>query len=273
MAAKILISHLNPVRLFELANDNWDYFKTPAWETGQNYCQKWEKTDTIRIHFAVLDTLSVEATPTLALHDGCGDFVSGLDVSEIILNAAGYNWYEAVADLSLITAGKYLLVLGGAVDGATITFYSEPVEIAADFENTLLFEYTHDENDFDLIFVPGSPEPNRTFYFRVEGGFASDGLKPSSKDSMYIDQTHNAQMLSSVPFDVVTLTIGNGAGVPNWIAQKINRIFSCNSVIINGVAYCKNEGAKMEAVRGADYASAGWKVDLVYNQNYSLLID
>ena len=273
MATKLLIPFLNPLRLFQTSNDNWDYLKTKDWETGQTYCQKWKKSDIIRMQIGVEESTSVQVYPSFSLLTIDGKYITSLGNTVLLATMGGYKWYECIISLATITDGRYIIRMSSVVDTNLLKFYSEPIEIAEAHENTLQFVYSHDENDFDLIFVPGGNQSNRMFQLRIDGGFSSDGFKPASLDSMYVDQVHNAVMLSSVPFNVRTLTIGNSYGIPNWMADKINRIFSCNSVTIDGVAYTKNDGAKLEATRESGYASAGWKIDLLESENsYSEII-
>ena len=267
MATNILIPHLNPVRLFKLTNDNFDYLKTKDWDTGHQYCQKFKTTDKLRIQFAVAQAWSWDSM-SASLVDIYDNIISNLSIG-VVRVANGFEWKEIEKTLTGLS-GIFLLKISILEGENEITYYSEPIEITED-ENTILLEYSHDENDFDVIFFEYGSQVSKVFQIRVEGGFSTEGFKPASKDSMYIDQTHNAVMLSSIPFNTRELTIGGSLGIPNWLIDKINRIFSCNVVTVDGVGYCKSDGSKFEPTRIAGYTSGGWKIELSESVNqYSL---
>jgi hypothetical protein len=111
------------------------------------------------------------------------------------------------------------------------------------------------------VFQTGTVQ--KFFRIRIEGGVNSDGFEPGSKDSFYVDQIRDVVMLDSTPFNVYKFLFGNGSGIPNWLADKLNRILSLNYVEINGRQFVKNEGAKFEPIREKGYPFAAWQTELV----------
>jgi hypothetical protein len=102
---------------------------------------------------------------------------------------------------------------------------------------------------------------------RLEGGLKSDGVTPGGKFDMFQDIEYQSTVLRSTAYNVEKWTFGDGAGIPNWLADKLNRIFGLTSVKINQVEYSRNEGAKMSRSGDADYPLAGWEVELVKSDN------
>lgn len=147
-------------------------------------------------------------------------------------------------------------------------FYSEPIEVATTHNNTVLLKWTNSGHDFDMYYFADFYGANPLYFqMRVEGGFRSDGYQPASIDSMFFDQTHNGQLLSSTPYNVRKITFGDGHGLPEWMPDKINRILACTSVTVDGVGYCKTEGARLEPKFLPDHPLAIWKIDLVKTTN------
>ena len=135
-------------------------------------------------------------------------------------------------------------------------------------DNTVLIACSHDENDFDFKFIDSVYNVTRTIIQRVEGGFKSDGQLPGGKYTMYQDLQFKPVILNAVPYNTYRLTVGNNIGVPNWVIDKLNRIFSCSSVKIDNVEYTRAEGAKFEPVnRDPFYPSGIWTIDLLKSEN------
>jgi hypothetical protein len=150
-------------------------------------------------------------------------------------------------------------------------WYSEPISIKSEHQDTIQLVYTNSGNDFDAYFGPNQYNIGQTsFTLRVEGGFRSDGFQPSSIDNAFYDQTHNATMLSSVPFNVKKITFGTNLGIPNYIVDKINRALSCDTVYVDNQLHQKVDGAKLEKTFLHNYPKGIWTIDLVEGvNNYS----
>ncbi|MFZ4705551.1 MAG: hypothetical protein ACOYMF_06030 [Bacteroidales bacterium] len=267
--SNIIIPELNPIKLFEITTDTWEYCKI-LWENKRRYFQKYITADTLRFQIIIPSESVITSFAALLVIDD-NDTGTSIPMSAIGANSGDVT-YEGVKALAGL-AGKHLVkIVFGLPENGEIIVYSEPIEILSSSDNTVLIQYGNDVNDFDLIFQPYLHEA-KIFDFRVEGCFPSDGFKPSSVDDVYIDQSHNTTMLSSIPFNINQFQFGGEYGCPNWIADKFNRILSCNNVTIDGVPYTKSEGSKLEPARTENYALAGWKIDLIKSENnYSLLI-
>lgn len=173
-----------------------------------------------------------------------------------------YHWTNALPSSSEISAGVYFLRLTVISPEGPLVFYSEPMRIAASFEDTLQIIYTHDVNEFDLYFSQGAE-----FLLRVEGGVRSEGFSAGGKFTMYEDIDYNPVQLSATPFNVYKFIFGNPKGIPNCMIDRINRILSMQYVTIDGTRYNRNEGAKWERSGTDKYSLASYSIDLIKNEN------
>lgn len=274
MTLIVKIPHANPLRFYKSDESPFGF---PAHENSwmARYCQKFNQSDklAIQVHLKEKYWRSI-GLKLLDIED------NEIVIAPGTLIAAGYYsddyrvWQLQSETILNQDPGLYRvkITVNVMVDAGPpeVTedwiYYSEYFYIDEAHENTVLLEYGNDVNDFDLFFKTSNAA--YTFQFRVEAGVMSEGLKPSSKDEVYIDQVRKVVKLDSVPYNVESWIFGPGKGIPNWMADKLNRILSCNQLTIDGQAYTKDDGAKLEPVREADYPLAGWKIDMVKDDNY-----
>jgi hypothetical protein len=274
MADIIKIPYLNPLQFRPYPGGKFACDLIPSFEQKAVYIQKFQKGDILKFQVQLLignwNSISYRVLDE-----------SLKEVSQFTGGLTGVNgdyniWSVRSTDNILnLPSGIYFIELNIVVivEGANVSkrFLTEPFEIVDELPESLLIEYSHDGNEFDVAFFPtGNPEDRRFFQLRVEGGITSDGFSPASKDTFYIDQVRDVVMLNSIPFNVYKFTFGPGGGIPNWMADKINRILSLAYVEINGRQYVKNEGAKFEAIREKGYPFAGWQIELVTDNVYSI---
>jgi hypothetical protein len=111
-----------------------------------------------------------------------------------------------------------------------------------------------------------SPAP--LYRMRLKGGLWSKDESPASEDVGYIDQSRSRKMLSSQPFNIYNFTFGDNRGLPNYIIDKVNRIFSCEFVKIGREFYTKNDGASVQQVWSEQkYPLAAWNLELCPYEN------
>lgn len=264
----IKIPYLNPLR-FHRNDKEFACQMIPAHEVATKYMQKFKGTDKLMFQVQLLKDKYVGIQ--YAVLDQFLNEIITYPGELILLNLAGYDrWSTRETDniLTGLQEGVYFIELRITIitEGGNeqVKFISEPIERLADddtADGTILLEYGHDGNEFDVVFQTGVVE--KFFRIRVEGGVNSDGFQPGSKDSYYVDQIHDVVMLDSVPFNVYKFTFGSGRGIPNWMIDKINRILSLSYVEIDGRRFVKNDGAKLEAIREKGYPHAGWMIELV----------
>lgn len=268
MADIIKIPHLNPLQFRPYPGGKFACEIIPAHEEKRVYLQKYQQGDTLKfqvlllegawesVSYKVLDIYGNVAMESVGLADSVlynnQYVVWGNNLQEPILGSIGYGVYCIEISITITQAMPL------------VYYRSEFFEYAETHEETLMIEYSHDGNENEMVFIPGGDIQLKRFYqLRVEGGMNSDGFSPSTKDTFYIDQSREVVLLNSIPFNVYKMTFGSGSGLPNWMADKLNRIFGLDYVEIGGKQYIKNDGAKLEPTREKGYPFAGWQIEFV----------
>jgi hypothetical protein len=236
MANQILIPYLNPVKFVEFNRSQPAQYESRhlddylfadqlrSYQTRVEYKQKWTVNDAIKLQFeSNFDPIQVQ------IIDCQMNVYRTQNATRIRTNkyVTGFYVYEVTTSLALIDPGVYflLLTLGGSTQ-----MISEPFQVSATLPESLLFEYNNTHFHGDVLFETGF-----TPSLRVEA--ILDDEPPANERTGYIDQKFNATVLKSVPYRVFTLTAGHREGVPSWVAHKLNWIFSCNNVMIDGKPY------------------------------------
>ena len=171
--------------------------------------------------------------------------------------------YEAGFDctfLPLRTVCFVELLLGG-----TATHVSEPMWCSPDLQGTGLVEYTNNKFHEGMIFETGfKPQ------YRVE--FHLGRLKTGAKEHLFIDQSYDSRLISSKPYTAFEATFGNERGLPDYAIDKLNYIWSCNSVRLDGVEYSKESEAAFEMLGSDRYPMRSFKMSLLegINRGYSI---
>lgn len=206
------------------------------WQQKTHYCQKIQQSDITYLQFiSNFDPLPYEIINQYGNVAGSGNAVQKRQDKY----NPGYYAYEIAINWASYAAGGYYISL------PSISYFSEPLIISEKFENTLLFTYFHTGYHEDVIFPTGIK-----FSFRVEGNVGK--LLPKNKDQLYEDQKENPYTLSSKPYSAFELNIGGTFGVPDWVIEKMNYIWSCNNVLIDGKPFGKSSETKFELV-GEDH--------------------
>lgn len=143
------------------------------------------------------------------------------------------------------------------------------IQIKQEWPNTLLFEYTNSTNKFSTVFDTGI-----NMNSRIEAAIYE--YQPEFDDVIYNDQNHNTTLLNAIPFRTFTLYIpGREAaiGLPQWMIDRVNWIFACDQVKIDGVWYRNNSGAKWEVSRSDPDGNEfiGGKLQIIETNNLFLL--
>lgn len=248
MANQILIPILNPVQFYEYELDSLpqyesrhmdDYLFSEQVRADQlpvRYYQKWTVNDAIKLQFeSNFDPIVVQLVDC--------------ELNVILTQNAvqrrknkylpGFYIYENTTSLTSVEPGKYYLLL---TLGGTKKMISEPFEVFESLPYSLLLEYFNSTFHGDMVFETGLVPS-----FRLEAFLRAD--PPGNERTAYRDQQLNPTVLKSRPFRTWDLVLGGGMdyGVPPWVAHKINWIFSCDNVSIDGKPYAVFEGG-IEAI-------------------------
>lgn len=258
--AELVIPSINPIKFVPLSPVSLPQYLSKQyhlyrfeerifpWQQKIHYCQKYQHSDTVSLQFnSDLGAITVDV-----IDENGVTFLTyaAVQASEDIRNV-GFFAYEVTINWGDVTDGLFYV----KVSGAGITFISEPIVIKDIHENTLYLEYRNSRFHENVIFETGI-----TFRFRVEAvlGF----LNPFSSDQFFNDQRFNSIVLSSKTYRNFPLHIGGSFGVPDWVIDRINMIFSCNSVKIDGTSYSKVSDAKYAFTEQENYPMRGMSFEV-----------
>lgn len=263
MAALVQFSKLNTFR-FVAYQAQWpDKYHSIPFETGlfaergndrvgtEPFLQPVEMDDPWGMEFDAYNTTS---TRILSLID-CNGFeygawsptatttVPGRLIAGTSINPGTFFYQNRFSTIGGLPEGQYYLMLQLFDDTATELLYiSEPLFIAASHPDTVLIEYRHRDNTRDFVFTYDTI--NARLCLRVGGGMNT--YRPESADTFYRDQEYTTQLVSSTPYSSKTFYAGYSLGMADWYLDKLNRIFSCSNVRVDGEQLVKAEGAKWE---------------------------
>jgi hypothetical protein len=211
------------------------------------YNQKWQTNDVTHLQFLSDYALTLKIYHWNGYHKPFGDTLySTIAVTAVpafpILGVT-FTAYEATVDFHGFPEGLYYAEISYIDDTAvTRIWQSSPLDVKVHHPKTLLYEYWNTFNDKGVIFDTGIK-----FNMRIEGNIRA--FTPSSLDQVFEDQQYNTTTENSIPYRTFQNFIGRAAGLPDWIIDKMNLIFSVNYKSIDGTFYNKTEGAKFEMVR------------------------
>lgn len=264
MAENILeIYGLNPMKFkdTDYANPapyNTKYFENfhfretiPYYLSADDYYQPWQKNDIIYLQFhANFGPHIIEVI------NGAGYKVTDLTMTYVAtsIESAGLLVYQASLALNALPEGVYKLQVKSG-EPLVNTIESDWFCLKELHKGSILLTYKHSENDHNIAFETGIE-----FSFRIHGGFKD--FQPQSERVVFIDQPNNIVQLSGKSFSTEKLVIGNSYGVPKWVIDKVNEIFNCDSVLIDGKQWVAVSGARFEANRIDRYTKEGWSIEL-----------
>lgn len=206
------------------------HFQYPA-----GYVQRFLPSDSIYVQYATIGQYVGDLE--IWLTDSAGNDISQLEPT--VIKTTDDVTVSAVAWPPL-PVGSYILQFRIAQSSRVIAW--APFCIVAELPDSVLFTYTNYRDDFDTVF-------NTEIDYRVEAVWLPTDTSFLVNAESFRDQNGIAHQLSAQPYETRALTIGGGIsafGVPDWVARKINNIFSCSSVFIDGEQYARSEGAVPE---------------------------
>lgn len=203
------------------------------------YVQRFLPSDNIYVQYSAVG--QYVGNLQVWLTDGYGNDLQRLSVSTIKI-VDGFAVDTVDWPKTPLTAGAYTLQFRLAQYKRVIAW--APFCIVDELQDSVLFSYTNFRDDFDTVF-PDDTEID----FRVEAVWLPGDMSFLVKSESFRDQNGFTHQLSALPYETRILTIGGGInafGVPNWVARKVNNIFSCSSVYIDGEEYVRSDGATPE---------------------------
>lgn len=246
MANIIYIPLLNPIKFVELDpvqlpqyltkhfDDFWASEQLQSYETVINVTQKYQTSDTIYLQFesnfasiqmSVIDCDQTALLTQAATQVRANKYLAGYYVYELTLSLAAFSAGTIWLKLSLGLGSKFMI--------------SEPIELAEKWPNTILYQYNNSKYHGDVVFETGI-----VFGFRCEA--VIEGYEPGSERTSYRDQKLNPATLKVRPFDSFTVVAGHRVGIPDWVVKRMNWIWSCDNVLLDGKSFAVLDDGKLD---------------------------
>jgi hypothetical protein len=212
-----------------------------SFQQNVDYIPKFLPTDNIQVQYVVKDF-----TLTPYLKNICTGEVQQLS-PVLLLETESEKCYQLTINNSSISSdAEFNLYFASDQDGEKIK--DANFCVCTELPDTILLEYTNRKNVYETIF-----DGIDRFLFRVEGAFLPQEISFENNTEEFRDQRYVSKILSSTAFEKKTLTLGGGMGVPNWVARKINLIFSLSSVHVEGNPMVRSEGGAVELTEIGKY--------------------
>lgn len=228
-------------------------YSLPAHKPNSIYYRKLQMNDPVCIQINRTYEGSTGNFSVLNIHDEFGNYLTNVDttfftqpnyIDEDTGEALYTNQFNFACSQLAEVAGYSVIRMILQVhyeDDTTLEYISEPIMLADKHEGTVLIEASHSENNYDTIFEGISPRP--VFRQRVE----SFGLKhlPSGEYTSFENQNKELDVLYALPYNGFKLDIGGSEGVPEYMADSINRIMDLEKIRVDGRLMTR-ESDKME---------------------------
>lgn len=229
------------------------YNSLPFEEQVDNNCYwaKWQTIDKAQVQ------LLSDFVPTLDIRDYySNDIVLNVPILVTPFNILDvtFKCYEAEILWAIVGEGDYYLTLTYNDGTNDIVYETSPIQVRDEQPQTMLFECKNSENDKGVIFETGI-----VINFRVEG-LKDRKFLPKSDSQLYTDQKYNQTQENSIPYRNFTIDIGTADGLPNWVIDKVNVLFSLDQKKVDGTYYEKeDDGTNFEPTRAdIGYNEDGW---------------
>lgn len=232
------------------------------YEQKEGYCQPYQQSDTIIFQFMTNDNVHTHYTAQL------------LDNNGILYSTIG-NPYEFAATYDSLSAYRFTVPLYNIDEGTyffriqyydgiseTVLVISEPFNVKQIHPKTIRIDYWNSFNDFSYVFESGViPQ------IRVHGTVTE--VKSDSKFNVYEDQPLNTEMVSGIAFRRYKVEFGHGTkGIPEWMIDKLQRVFLCDTVKIDGHEVTRDSGKQFEGGRNDGLPLS--HVSLEFRERYNL---
>lgn len=239
-------------------DDKWTRDRTLFYERPVYYKQKWKRsvTTTIQVEAGV-------APEPIEYYNGNGDKVKQTNWAAVFLSI-DYGIYEVEIDFSDLPPHTYFLYQKAVVGAVAYEAITEPILVADDHRNILMFEYSHHFNDYDIAWTTGL-----RMKFFIEAGITD--FSPEGEVTEHVNQTNDISVLNAVPSRSFKLLVGDANGIPPYALDILARIFKCSRVVIEGMRYARVPQSEIEKnfIKGNHLMGAAIEIAPAFN-NQSL---
>lgn len=194
----------------------------------------------------MLENTRVMAIISAGVYSGGNVYLNMVDaetdilISETVMTKAalGSTYKYVSADTNFNTAHRYVYFTIGQ---STILAKSSVYELNP--KDTNLFKtlhYNNAKNDWNQVFTATDLK------MYIPCGFNPTNYTSKRRVENYQDQDIQNINIYAQPYETEMLTIGTPTGLPNWMYRKLNAVFACDTIKINGAQYRVAEGAELE---------------------------
>lgn len=247
-------------------DDSWSYEQIKSWQMKRGYFQKWKRSITTKIQ--ITTTIPPD---NLKVYDKNQQLIKQFVWAVVGVGVGDERAYETTVDFTdVATDGVYFLYQKNELLSIKFEAITEPILLADDHSNLLLFSYKNSFNDHGVIWTTGIE-----MKFMCEAAIVD--YNPDGDRNAYVDQPHNVKTLSGTAFRTFRLDVGEAPGVAPWIIDVINRIFHLDRVLLSapggpaGMKYERPESSKWEINRVKGYPLIGGRLEILPADNLDSL--
>jgi hypothetical protein len=267
MPTIIKFASLNPIKLVRANGGTYWKDSNPFFESDTVYVNKWQQRDILRLQIYLNPTYINIAETFITLNTCTTGVLIDTFTPEVAWIDGNFVCVTFSLTLPAITGDYFVKMSIKSVAGTYEYYYSEPINIKATQPGTVLLIYRCEGIQHDVFFIDHSGG-EIWFYFRILGGFRSKDFAPASVSNVYADQSNSFTLLSGIPYVTKKLTIGDNNGIPNYVADLVNRIFCCEETYIDNVLFSKTENSTLEQSEFSERFPKGiWKIELAETPN------
>ncbi len=247
------VGRANLTKYFTRHFDEWMFEeRLYDWQAPLEYPQPWQATDIVPLQFeSTMDPIIVK------LMDGLGNAVITLPALIGLPNIylPGTFSFEVAMSLATVPTGCYYFQVEAGVGDDKVYYVTGTQYISAEqIRNSLLFEYS-DSRRFhqDIVWATGI-----VLQYRVMGHF---GWKDFVRaDEAYRNQRYAPTLIESKTAEQTELFLGDEYGIPDDHYGIINRIWTCDTVLVDGKPFALAPGSKPEPLAiDSEYQKRGFK--------------
>lgn len=248
-------------------DDDWSYQQIKSWEYKRGYFQKWKRSITTTIQI----TSTIEPDP-VKVYDKQQQLIKQFAWTVVGVGIGSEKAYALTVDFTdVATDGVYFMYMKASLLSVLFEAITEPILLKDDHTNLLQFTYSNSYNDFGAIFLTN---PKLEYVFLCEAAITD--FNPDGDRNSFVDQVHDVETISAMPFRTFKLDVGEAPGVAPWVIDLLNRIWHCNKVLLGkpgqlGLQYERPESSKWEIARVKGYPLIGGRLDIMPARNNSSL--
>lgn len=226
-------------------DDDWFRNQILSWQVKTNYQQKVQNGDSIYIQMLS----NVTAAPTIRLYS-CEqtDPLATSTFTNTTYTVDGYRVYATnLSELfATLQDGTYYLTITIEDADGEQSWITEPIAVASFWRETTLLRYKHYHNKDHVEFE----RTGVTMSMRIESALID--FEPGVNRVSYEAQDGDLKLLSAVTFrSFQWVAGGNGKTIPDYVISKLNHVWACSDVWVDGKKFVAADGAGFEK-SGAD---------------------